>query len=55
MVRVYPEHGTGFESVALVQDEDGVYHAQLTFTETVPPAYVQIWADETVSGNCHTS
>ena len=50
MVRVYPEHGTGFESVALVQDEDGVYRAQLTFTETVPPAYLQIWADETVAG-----
>ena len=50
MLRVYPEHETGFESVALVQDEDGGYRAQLIFTETVPPAYLQIWADETVAG-----
>ncbi len=49
-VRVYPEYETGYEPVELVQDVGGVYHAQLIFTDTVPPAYVQIWSDDAVIG-----
>jgi len=50
MARLYPEHESGREPVEFLQNEDGLYHAQLVFTETVSPAYVQIWADETVAG-----
>ncbi len=50
MVRLYPEHEIGHEPIALIAEEDDTYHVQLTLTDTVPPAYLQIWAEDVVSG-----
>ena len=50
LVRFYPEHETGLEPLELLEDGDGNHQASFTFTETVPPAYLQIWANESVIG-----
>ncbi len=50
MVRLYPEHEIGHEPIALIAGENDTYHVQLTLTETVPPAYLQIWAEDVISG-----